>query len=400
MDKPHQNRYFFVLFIQDFATSPLAFTPNDSTLSDNLPPSLFRLLCILLLMTNSTLENINVTSFDSMPTPADLHARLPLSDAAADVVTKGREALRQILDRSDPRMFVVVGPCSIHDPVAGLDYARRLLALQEEVKDTLLLVMRVYFEKPRTTTGWKGYINDPFMDDSFRVDQGMEKARKFLLDVCELGMPTGTEALDPISPQYLGDLIAWTAIGARTTESQTHREMSSGLSTPVGFKNGTDGDIGIAINAILSASHPHSFLGLNDQGRVSIVRTSGNPHGHVVLRGGDGRPNYDTVSVAMAQQALTKAKLPANIVVDCSHANSYKKPDLQPLVMTDVINQVVNGNTSLVGVMIESNIVAGNQPIPADLSQLKYGCSVTDACVDWATTETMIRDAAARLRRR
>ena len=350
--------------------------------------------------TSLDIENINISSFDAMPSPEELHARLPLSQLAAESVMRGREALRDILERRDQRLFAVVGPCSIHDPVAGLDYARRLKALQEEVKDALLLVMRVYFEKPRTTTGWKGYINDPDMDDSFRVDQGMEKARRFLLDVCELGLPTGTEALDPISPQYLGDLIAWTAIGARTTESQTHREMSSGLSTPVGFKNGTDGDIGIAINAILSASHPHSFLGLNGQGRVAIVRTSGNRYGHVVLRGGDGRPNYDTVSVAMAEQALVKAGLPANIVVDCSHANSYKKPALQPLVMSDVINQVRNGNKSLVGVMIESNIVAGNQPIPDDLSQLKYGCSVTDACVDWETTEKMIRDAAALLRNR
>ena len=351
-------------------------------------------------MTQTILENINVSSFDNMPTPDELHTRLPLSDLAGDVVEQSRETLRNILARKDPRIFVVVGPCSIHDPVAGLDYARRLKALQEEVKDVMLLVMRVYFEKPRTTTGWKGYINDPDMDDSFRVDVGMEKARQFLLDVCELGLPTGTEALDPISPQYLGDLIAWTAIGARTTESQTHREMSSGLSTPVGFKNGTDGDITIAINAILSASHPHSFLGLNNQGRVSIVRTSGNRHGHVVLRGGDGRPNYDTVSVAMVQQAMEKAKLPANVVVDCSHANSYKKPELQPLVMADVVNQIVNGNTALVGVMIESNLEAGNQKIPDDLSQLKYGCSVTDACVDWATTEKMLRDAAVRLRSR
>ncbi|MCX7218500.1 MAG: 3-deoxy-7-phosphoheptulonate synthase [Burkholderiales bacterium] len=351
-------------------------------------------------MNSPDLENINVSSFDAMPTPVDLHARLPLSERAASVVNQGREALRNILDGTDKRLFVVLGPCSIHDPVAGLDYARRLLALQEEVKDSMLLVMRVYFEKPRTTTGWKGYINDPYMDDSFRVDQGMELARQFLLDVCELGLPTGTEALDPISPQYLGDLIAWTAIGARTTESQTHREMSSGLSTPVGFKNGTDGDISIAINAILSASHPHSFLGLNDQGRVAIVRTRGNQYGHVVLRGGDGRPNYDTVSVAMAEQAMQKAKLRPNIVVDCSHANSYKKPELQPLVMADVINQVVNGNSSLVGIMIESNLVAGNQKIPTDLSQLTYGCSVTDACVDWATTEKMLRDAAARLRSR
>ncbi|GAB3541853.1 3-deoxy-7-phosphoheptulonate synthase [Noviherbaspirillum agri] len=349
-------------------------------------------------MTTFNIENVNVTSFDPMPTPEELHAQLPLTDAAGNVVMQAREALRNILDRKDPRMFVVVGPCSIHDPVAGLDYARRLKALQEEVKDTLLLVMRVYFEKPRTTTGWKGYINDPDMDDSFHIERGMANARKFLLDVCELGLPTATEALDPISPQYLGDLIAWTAIGARTTESQTHREMSSGLSTPVGFKNGTDGDIGIAINAILSAAHPHSFLGINSQGRVAIVRTSGNRYGHVVLRGGDGRPNYDTVSVAMAEQALAKAKLPANIVVDCSHANSFKNPELQPLVMADVVNQVRLGSKSLVGVMIESNIVAGKQSIPADLSQLKYGCSVTDGCVGWETTEKMIRDADAMLR--
>jgi 3-deoxy-7-phosphoheptulonate synthase len=348
-------------------------------------------------MNISTIENVNIASFDPMPTPDDLHARLPLSEEAARVVTQGRETLRNILDRKDPRMFMVVGPCSIHDPVAGLDYARRLKALQEEVKDTLLLVMRVYFEKPRTTTGWKGYINDPDMDDSFHVDRGMENARRFLLDIAELGLPAATEALDPISPQFLGDLIAWTAIGARTTESQTHREMSSGLSTPVGFKNGTDGDIGIAINAILSASHPHSFLGLNSQGRVAIVRTSGNRYGHVVLRGGDGRPNYDTVSVAMAEQALAKAGLPANVVIDCSHANSYKNPELQPLVMADVVNQVRFGNTSLVGVMVESNIVAGKQPIPEDLSRLKYGCSVTDGCVGWDTTAKMIRDAAAAL---
>lgn len=349
-------------------------------------------------MTTLDLDNINVAAFDPMPSPEDVHARLPLSIDAARTVMQGREALRSILDRKDHRLFVVVGPCSIHDPVAGLDYARRLKALSDELADTLLIVMRVYFEKPRTTTGWKGYINDPHMDDSFRVDEGMELARRFLLDVSELGLPAGTEALDPISPQYLGDLIAWSAIGARTTESQTHREMSSGLSTPVGFKNGTNGDIGVAINAILSASRPHSFLGINNQGRTAIVRTRGNRYGHVVLRGGDGRPNYDTVSVSMAEQAMQKAKLPANIVVDCSHANSYKKPELQPLVMADVVNQIRLGNRSIVGAMIESNLVAGNQPIPEDLSQLKYGCSVTDACVDWETTEKMLRDAATLLR--
>jgi 3-deoxy-7-phosphoheptulonate synthase len=349
-------------------------------------------------MTTLDIDNINVSAFDPMPSPEEILARVPLSPIAADVVMRSREVLRHILDRSDHRLFVVVGPCSIHDPVAGLDYAHRLKALADEVSQTLYLVMRVYFEKPRTTTGWKGYINDPDMDDSFRVDQGMYKARQFLLQLAELGLPAGTEALDPISPQYLGDLISWTAIGARTTESQTHREISSGLSTPVGFKNGTNGDVGIAVNAILSASRPHSFLGINGQGRTSIVRTRGNRYGHLVLRGGDGRPNYDTVSVQIAEQALRKAGLPTNIVVDCSHANSYKKQEWQPLVMADVVNQVRLGNESLIGMMIESNIVAGNQSIPEDLSQLRYGCSVTDACVDWQTTEKMIRDAAGLLR--
>lgn len=343
-------------------------------------------------------ENINIASFDPMPTPEEIHARVPLSEAAEKSVLAGRRAIEAILDRRDPRLLVVVGPCSIHDPVAGIDYARRLKALADEVADTLLLVMRVYFEKPRTATGWKGYINDPYMDDSFHIEEGMQKAREFLLAVNALGLPVGSEALDPISPQYLGDLIAWTAIGARTSESQTHRELASGLSTPVGFKNGTDGTLTAALNAIISASSPHNFLGINMQGRSSVVRTSGNRYGHLVLRGGGDRPNYDTVSVALAEAALAKAKLPANIVVDCSHANSYKKPELQPLVMQDVVNQIRLGNKSIVGLMIESNIEAGNQPIPEDLSKLKYGCSVTDACVDWPTTEKMIREAHDALR--
>ena len=265
-----------------------------------------------------------------------------------------------------------------------------LKRLAERVKDTIYIVMRVYFEKPRTSTGWKGYINDPYMDDSFRIEEGIQKGRDFLLRVNELGLPAATEALDPISPQYLGDLIAWTAIGARTSESQTHREMSSGLSTPVGFKNATDGDMSVAINAIISASNPHSFLGVNAQGMTSIVRTRGNRYGHVVLRGGGDRPNYDTVSITLAENAIAKAKLPKNLVVDCSHANSYKKPELQPLVLKDCVNQIRSGNQSIVGFMIESNIEAGNQPIPADLSQLKYGCSVTDACIAWDTTEQAI----------
>ncbi|MCB6182771.1 3-deoxy-7-phosphoheptulonate synthase [Leeia sp. TBRC 13508] len=349
-------------------------------------------------MTHANLENLNVIQLDDMPSPDEIKSRAPLSDTAAQTVEDGRNALKNILDRTDPRLFVVLGPCSIHDPEAGLDYARRLKALAAEVSDVMLLVMRVYFEKPRTTTGWKGYINDPRMDDSFHIEEGMEKARRFLLAVNEIGLPAATEALDPISPQYLGDIIAWTAIGARTSESQTHREMSSGLSTPVGFKNGTDGSLDVAINAILSASHPHSFLGINGHGRSAIIRTRGNAYGHVVLRGGGGRPNYDSVSVAIAESALKKANLPKNIVVDCSHGNSYKKYDLQPLVMTDCINQIRDGNQSIVGLMIESHIEAGNQSIPEDLSQLKYGCSVTDACVDWKTTEDMIRDAAAQLR--
>ncbi|MBS1174394.1 MAG: aroF [Burkholderiaceae bacterium] len=343
-------------------------------------------------MSISRTENLNVQSVDHMPSPTEIKAIVPLSDAAANTVESGRSALQNILDRTDHRLMVVVGPCSIHDPVAGMDYARRLKKLADELSDTLLIVMRVYFEKPRTSTGWKGFINDPFMDDSFHIEQGMQKARQFLLDVNELGLPAATEALDPIAPQYYGDLIAWTAIGARTSESQTHREMASGLSSPVGFKNATDGSLDAAINGIISASAPHSFLGLNDEGMSAIYRTRGNAYAHTVLRGGGGRPNYDTVSVSLAETALNKAKLPANIMIDCSHANSWKKPEFQPLVMKDVTHQIREGNTSIIGVMIESFIEAGNQAIPADLNQLRYGCSVTDACVDWATTEAMLRE--------
>ena len=332
-----------------------------------------------------------------MPSPLAVHRALPISDRAAATVLAGRSTLEAILDRRDPRLFVVVGPCSIHDPVAGLDYARRLKTLADAVSDRLVLVMRVYFQKPRTTTGWKGFINDPNLNDTFDIAEGMRRARRFLLDVTELGLPTATEALDAIAPQYLWDLICWTAIGARTSESQTHREMSSGLSTPVGFKNGTDGSVDTAINAILSAAQPHSFLGVNAEGVTSVVRTRGNRYGHLVLRGGGNRPNYDTVSVAMAERALTKAGLATNIVIDCSHANSLKQPKLQPLVMRDCMNQVRGGNRSIVGLMVESFIEAGNQSIPADLSRLRYGCSVTDACVDWPTTERMIEEAHALL---
>jgi 3-deoxy-7-phosphoheptulonate synthase len=345
-------------------------------------------------------ENLNIAALETMPPPARLKAALPLPDRAARTVLEGRESLCRILRREDPRRFVIVGPCSIHDPDAGLDYAQRLARLAAEVADTLLIVMRVYFEKPRTSVGWKGFVNDPRMDDSFRIAEGMERARRFLLDVAEAGLPAATEALDPIAPQYLGDLVSWTAIGARTSESQTHREMASGLSTPVGFKNGTDGDLSGAINAIISASRPHSFLGINADGVTAVVRTRGNAHGHLVLRGGGGRPNYDAVSLALAEAALQQAGLARNLVIDCAHSNSYKKPELQPVVLSDGLAQIAHGNRSIVGWMIESNLEWGNQPIPADLSQLKYGCSVTDPCVDWATTETMIRQARDELRGR
>ncbi len=336
------------------------------------------------------LDNLNVSGMEDMPTPEAVRAQVPLTPAAAETVASGRMTVRAILDRKDPRLFVVIGPCSIHDPAAALEYAGRLVRLAERVRDTLFIVMRVYFEKPRTVAGWKGFINDPHMDDSFRIDEGIVRARRLLAAFAEMGLPAGSEALDPLSPQYLGDLISWYAIGARTTESQTHREMASGLSAPVGFKNGTDGGLEVAVNAIRSASQPHSFLGINPQGRPAIVRTTGNRYGHLVLRGGGGRPNYDTVSVRLAEKALGGAKLAANIVVDCSHANSLKDHTLQPLVFHDCSHQIREGNRSIVGLMVESNLSAGNQPIPDDRSQLKYGVSVTDACVDWAATEEML----------
>ena len=343
------------------------------------------------------LYNINVAALEVLPTPEEIKQRLPLSETAANAVFQARETIKRILDRQDHRLFAVVGPCSIHDVVAARDYAQRLKALADEVQDTLFLVMRVYFEKPRTTVGWKGLINDPRMDDTFRIDEGLQVARDLLLELAELGLPAGTEALDPIIPQYIHDLIAWTAIGARTTESQTHREIASGLSTPVGFKNGTNGSLEVAINALQSVASPHSFLGINQFGQSAVIRTLGNRYGHMVLRGGD-RPNYDSVSIALCEKALRDKKLPVNIVVDCSHANSFKDPAMQPLVMRDCVHQIMEGNRSIVGVMIESNLGAGNQSIPADRSQLKYGVSVTDACVDWATTETMLREAHAKLK--
>jgi len=343
-------------------------------------------------------NNVNVLSQELLPTPEVVKRALPLTASAEQTVLAGREAVRRILDREDHRLFVVVGPCSIHDLKAAREYAGRLKKLADEVSDTLLIIMRVYFEKPRTTVGWKGLINDPDMDDSFHIEKGLSLARELLRDIAELGLPVATEALDPITPQYLGDLIAWTAIGARTTESQTHREMASGLSTPLGFKNGTDGSLRVAINALESAARPHHFLGINQQGQTAVFRTRGNRYGHVVLRGGGSRPNYDSVSIALCEQELAAARLPLNIAVDCSHGNSNKDYTLQPLVAENCVNQILEGNRSIVALMLESNLRAGNQSIPADLGSLQYGVSVTDACIDWPTTEALLRNARNRLK--
>jgi len=349
-------------------------------------------------MTDTRVEDLNIESNLVLINPNDLKAQMPISDTAAKAVMEGREVVRNILDGKDHRLFVVIGPCSIHDTKAAIEYGQRLKELQEKVKDSLYLVMRVYFEKPRTTVGWKGLINDPHMNDSFEIEEGLHIGRKLLLDLSEMGLPLATEALDPISPQYMQDLIAWSAIGARTTESQTHREMSSGLSCAVGFKNGTDGGLEVATNALKSVSHPHNFLGINEDGQVSVVRTKGNQYAHVVLRGGGGKPNYDSVNVALTEQALEKAGLEKNIMVDCSHANSNKDPALQPLVADNVANQILEGNKSIVGLMIESNLKWGNQSIPADLKDLEYGVSVTDACIDWDATEKCLIDMNEKLK--
>ena len=344
-------------------------------------------------------DNINVAEVEVLTTPEQLRGELPLSEAAFKTVVEGRRQVEAVLDGKDQRLIVVVGPCSIHDPAAALEYAHRLKGLADEVRDQLLVVMRVYFEKPRTTVGWKGLVNDPDMDDSFHIAKGLRLGRRVLLDINELGLPAGTEALDPVSPQYLGDLISWSAIGARTTESQTHREMSSALSMPVGFKNGTDGGIEVALNALEAVGVPHHFLGVNQQGQTAVIRTKGNKYGHIILRGGSKGPNYDSVNVAVVAEELVKRGLRNAIVVDCSHANSNKDHKLQPLVMDNVVEQVADGNKAIVGLMIESNLNEGKQSIPKDLKQLKPGVSVTDACVGWATTEAMLRKAAARLRK-
>lgn len=349
-------------------------------------------------MSVNQIDNVNVESTEVLITPEQIKKALPLTGNALEVISESRQVIQNILDKKDHRLFVVTGPCSIHDVDAALEYAHKLKTLADKVSDTIYIVMRVYFEKPRTTVGWKGLVNDPHINNSFEIEEGLHIGRKLLLDIANLGLPTSTEALDPISPQYMQDVISWSAIGARTTESQTHREMASGLSSPVGFKNGTDGGLTVAMNALMSASKPHRFLGINGQGQVAIIRTKGNNYSHVVLRGGGNGTNYDSVSVKLCELELEKAGLIQNIMIDCSHANSSKDPARQTLVVEDVCSQILDGNKSITGLMIESNLGWGNQAIPDDLKDLKYGVSITDACIDWETTEECILSMADKLR--
>jgi 3-deoxy-7-phosphoheptulonate synthase len=336
-------------------------------------------------------QNLRVKAVVRLLTPRALKSQLPMSEAANHTVVTSRDAVNRILQRQDPRLLVVVGPCSVHDLAGALEYGTRLSALRRELVEHLEIVMRVYFEKPRTTIGWKGLINDPHLDGSYDIESGLKSARQLLLQLSELGLPAATEFLDPIIPQYIDDLITWAAIGARTTESQTHREMASGLSMPVGFKNGTDGSLQIALDAMQSARTPHSFLGIDQDGITSIIRTAGNTVGHIVLRGGRSRPNYDSASIQEAEARLAQAGLEPVVMVDCSHANSGKQHARQEEVWRSVLEQRAAGNRSLIGLMVESYLEEGNQPFPKSLSELRYGVSITDACVGWDTTERMLR---------
>jgi 3-deoxy-7-phosphoheptulonate synthase len=338
-------------------------------------------------------ENTRVRGVTRLVSPHEIKERLPASAETLAKVTEYRETCRRILRGEDPRLLVIVGPCSIHDPVSALDYARRLADLAKEVGDKLFLVMRVYFEKPRTTVGWKGLINDPYLNDSGEMEHGIKVARQLLIDVAALGLPAATEVLDPIMPQYIADLISWSAIGARTTESQTHREMASGLSMPVGFKNGTDGSVQTAVDAMRSSRNGHSFLGIDQEGMTSIIKTAGNPDGHLVLRGGRDGVNYHPHQTADAAAKLKAAGVPAAIMVDCSHANSGKDPSRQPEVWKSILEQRAAGRSDIVGVMIESHLEFGAQNLGDDPSKLRYGVSITDACLDWATTAELLRNS-------
>ncbi|NLV40323.1 MAG: 3-deoxy-7-phosphoheptulonate synthase [Candidatus Hydrogenedentes bacterium] len=344
-----------------------------------------------------TVDNLNVLSFVPLIAPSSLKAEIPAGEAVRDSVAEARQEIMDILDGRDRRLLVIVGPCSVHHRDAALDYAARLARLRAELGDRLLLVMRVYFEKPRTTVGWKGLINDPDLDGSYNVVKGLRKAREILLRINEMGVPAASELLDPIIPQYIADLLAWVSIGARTSESQTHRELASGLSMPVGFKNGTSGNLQVAIDGVLSASCAHHFLGVDEHGGTCVVATRGNPCCHIILRGGRSGPNYDPVSVITAEEQMKTAGLPPRILVDCSHANCGKRPHLQAHVLRDVVQQRLEGGTSLMGVMLESNLGGGSQKLAGDASQLAYGVSITDPCLDWDATEGILREAHAKL---
>jgi 3-deoxy-7-phosphoheptulonate synthase len=341
-------------------------------------------------------SDIHVSSNLALPSPHELLDRLPKSADNAEFVVRSRQAIREIIFGSDPRLLVIAGPCSIHDTTAGLEYAERFAKLADQVKDEMLLVMRVYFEKPRTTVGWKGLIMDPRLDGSNRIEEGLEAARRFLRDVLDRGIPTATEFLDPITPQYIADLICWSAIGARTTESQTHRQMASGLSMPLGFKNGTLGNLEPAIHAIQAATHPQTFLGVAMDGRASAVTTTGNPDCHIILRGGDRGPNFDQGSVAATRILLTQHGLKPAIMIDASHGNCGKDHRLMPAVFEKIVAQRAAGDGSIIGAMLESNLVAGAQKFPQALDQLVRGQSITDSCIDWETTENLIKSAASR----
>jgi len=343
------------------------------------------------------IENINIGAFTPLITPNELKVELPLTEKADATVAAAREQVAAILTKQDRRLLVVVGPCSIHDREAALEYAGRLSVLQRELAERLLIVMRVYYEKPRTTVGWKGLINDPNLDGSYDVDKGLRKAREILLRVNEMGLPAGSELLEPVIPQYIADLLACASIGARTSESQTHREMASGLSMPVGFKNSTDGYLQVAIDGVVSAGRAHHFLGIDANGRTCVVASQGNPNWHIILRGGRTGPNYDPVSVISAEEQMREAGVDPRIMVDCSHANCGKRPHLQAHVLRDVVQQRVEGSTSLIGVMLESNLKGGCQKVPSDVSKLEYGVSITDPCLDWETTERLLREAHEKL---
>ena len=343
----------------------------------------------------ATTSDLHVVETRPLVAPALLHQDLCIDSSASETVSSARQRIKSILRGEDQRLLVVVGPCSVHDVKAAREYAQRLMPIRQRLKDQLEVVMRVYFEKPRTTVGWKGLINDPHLDGSYDINTGLRVARGLLLDLAREGMPTATELLDPVVPQYIADLISWAAIGARTTESQTHREMASGLSMPIGYKNGTDGSATIAINAMQAASRPHHFLGINRDGNASIVSTTGNPDGHLVLRGGNHGTNYQLEDVQAAAQELSHAGLKERLMVDCSHANSNKDYRRQGEVLASVADQLRGGSDHVMGVMIESHLVEGNQKLCADLSQLVYGQSVTDACISMDTTESLLNDLAA-----